>query len=151
MKVRIIAVLLANACATWLPALAQQPNAPTQSAPTQAAPKAPAPAFPEATKSCCGGSCDMAKPGENSASAEHHHADCCAGKDPKAMSCCQSQGKDAKSAMACCDKDDKNKDAKSAMDCCKGHGSEMCVAKGDKSCCDAVNMAEHCKARANGR
>jgi hypothetical protein len=53
--------------------------------------------------------------------------------------------------MACCDKDDKNKDAKSAMDCCKGHGSEMCVAKGDKSCCDAVNMAEHCKARANGR
>jgi hypothetical protein len=67
------------------------------------------------------------------------------------MSCCQSQGKDAKSAMACCDKDDKNKDAKSAMDCCKGHGSEMCVAKGDKSCCDAVNMAEHCKARANGR
>ena len=91
MKVRIIAVLLAAACATWLPALAQQPTAPTQSTPTQAAPKAPAPASPEATKSCCGGSCDMAKPNENPTSADHHHADCCAGKDGKAMSCCQSQ------------------------------------------------------------
>ena len=91
----------------------------------------------------------MAKPGENSASADHHHADCCAGKDAKAMSRCQS--KDAKSAMACCNKDDKNKDAKSVMDCCKGHGTEMCSAKGEKACCDAANMTEHCKAHANGR
>jgi len=131
MKIRLLAVILMFALASWLPLAAQQ-----------AAPAGPTKTDSKSSCACC--SHDPVSQAKGSEEKHDHHA----------MACCKGQTTDGISSMECCKIHDVKrcaaKDGKSCCDskdgksCC-GKDATACNTKDGKDCCSAMggNCCKH--------